>query len=106
TLTTRPVTFAGQHFFVNADAKDGELTAEVLDDKGNALVGLAAADCVAVRADKTKQAVVWKASDLAAAAGKPVRFRFHLRSARLFAFWVSKETTGASGGYVAAGGPG
>jgi hypothetical protein len=49
--------------------------------------------------------VGWKAGDLAAAAGKPVRLRFHLRNARLFAFWVSGGKTGASGGYVAAGGP-
>lgn len=44
--------------------------------------------------------------DLAAAAGKPVRLRFHLKKARLFAFWVSGSKAGASGGYVAAGGPG
>ncbi len=40
------------------------------------------------------------------AGGKPVRFRFHLTSGRLYAFWVSPETSGASQGYVAAGGPG
>jgi len=35
-----------------------------------------------------------------------VRLRFHLRSGRLYAFWVSPDASGASGGYVAAGGPG
>jgi hypothetical protein len=106
TLTTRPVTFSGKHLFVNADARDGELTAEVIGGDGKALAGLSAADCVAVRADRTRQAVGWKAGDLAAAAGRPVRLRFHLRKARLFAFWVSGAKTGASGGYVAGGGPG
>ena len=43
---------------------------------------------------------------LAVVAGKPVRFRFSLKNAKLFAFWVSKQKTGESGGYVAAGGPG
>lgn len=36
----------------------------------------------------------------------PVKFRFHLKKSRLFAFWVSPEKSGASHGYVAAGGPG
>jgi hypothetical protein len=35
-----------------------------------------------------------------------VRFRFTLTNGKLYAFWVSPETTGASHGYVAAGGPG
>ena len=51
-------------------------------------------------------AVTWKAAGLGALAGKPVRFRFHLRNGRLYAFWVSPDASGASHGYVAAGGPG
>jgi hypothetical protein len=35
-----------------------------------------------------------------------VRFRFRLRNGKLYAFWVSPEVSGASHGYVAAGGPG
>jgi hypothetical protein len=31
---------------------------------------------------------------------------FHLKNARLYAFWVSPDETGASGGHLAAGGPG
>jgi hypothetical protein len=105
-LTTRPVRFSGKHLFVNADAKDGELTAEVLDERGQVIEGLTAADCIPARADKTRQAVTWKKADLGAIAGKVVQLRFHLKSARLFAFWVSAQATGASNGYVAAGGPG
>src|SRR5947199_97809 len=41
-----------------------------------------------------------------AAAGKPIKFRFHLKNAKLYAFWVSGQESGASQGYVAAGGPG
>ena len=106
TLTTRPVKFTGQHLFVNADAAGGELVAEVMGENGKVLDGLSAAECIAVQTDKTKQAIVWKAGSLAAAVGKPVRFRFRLKNARLFAFWMSKEKTGASNGFVAAGGPG
>ena len=49
----------------------------------------------------------WKgADDLSALRGRAVHFRFVLRDASLYAFWVSPETSGASHGYVAAGGPG
>ena len=35
-----------------------------------------------------------------------VRLRFHLKKGKLYSFWVSADGDGASGGYVAAGGPG
>ncbi|MBO7654468.1 MAG: hypothetical protein J6U40_06050 [Kiritimatiellae bacterium] len=69
-------------------------------------MGYSADDCRGlVREDAAKRAISWKGGDLSRFAGKPVRFRFRLRVASLFAFWVSKKPTGESGGYVAAGGP-
>ena len=106
-LTTRPVSFKGKYLFVNVDARAGELRAEVLDEKGEVIGPFRAADCTPVGADKTMQRIVWKdAADLARVAGKPVKFRFHLTRGKLYAFWVSPEESGASHGYVAAGGPG
>ena len=91
-LTTRPVTFKGTHLFVNAAAK-GELRAEILDDKGAVIAPFSAQNCVPVTADKTLQAVHWKgADDLSALRGRPVHFRFVLKDASLYAFWVSPET--------------
>jgi len=106
TLTTRPLRFGGTHLFVNADVAAGELTAEVLDERGQVVEGLARADCLPVRTDRTLQPVAWKAGDLTKVAGKPVKFRFHLKGGRLYAFWVSTEKSGASHGYLGAGGPG
>jgi hypothetical protein len=107
TLTTRPVQFRGRHLFVNLDAPAGELRVEVLDEQDKPLAPFSRANCVPVHADQTRAPVRWKgATDLARLAGRPVRFRFHLRKAKLYAFWVSPETAGASHGYVAAGGPG
>jgi hypothetical protein len=106
TLTTRPVRFSGKHLFVNVDAPEGELSVEVLDEEDRGVPGLSRADCVPIRGDRTRQAVVWKKSDLSAVAGKAVRFRFHLKKGSLYSFWVSRQPSGASGGYVAAGGPG
>jgi hypothetical protein len=60
-----------------------------------------------VRGNHTCREVRWQgAGDLAALAGRPVRFRFALTQGQLYAFWVSPEASGASHGYVAAGGPG
>ena len=107
TLTTRPVTFRGKYLFVNIDAPQGELRVEVLDQDGRAIRPFTSANCVPVQADRTLQAVRWQGvDDLSTLAGKPVKFRFHLKSGRIYAFWVSPQQTGASHGYVAAGGPG
>jgi len=107
TLTTRPVLFYGKHLFVNVDADSGELRAEVLDQNGKVVSPFSRDNCIPIRSDKTLQAVHWEgADDLSALAGKPVKFRFHLINSQLYAFWVSPETSGASYGYVAAGGPG
>ncbi len=106
-LTTRPVLFRGKRLFVNLDAPNGELDAEVLDVDGKPIPPFTAANCNKVTGDSTLWQVTWKgASDLSAASGKPVRLRFHVKNGKLYAFWVSPDTTGASHGYVAAGGPG
>jgi hypothetical protein len=107
TLTTRPVKFSGKHLFVNAAAAGGELRAEALDRDGRVIAPFTRDNCEPVRADKTRAAVKWRgAADVSALAGKPVRFRFHLKNVSLYAFWVSADAGGASNGYVAAGGPG
>lgn len=107
TLTTRTVQFTGTHLFVNADVPDGELRVEVLDEHGQPLEPFTLKNCLPVQTNDTLHNVTWNsATDLSAVAGKPVRFRFHLRNGRLFSFWVSSSKTGASGGYVLGGGPG
>jgi hypothetical protein len=106
TLTTRPVRFRGKHLFVNLDAPGGELRVEVLE-KGKAVGPFTREACQPARGDRTRLAVKWKgAGDLAAVAGRAVQLRFHLKRGRLYSFWVSPGATGASHGYVAAGGPG
>lgn len=107
TVTTRPVLFSGARLFVNAACPQGELRAEVLDEAGQAVEPFTLANCEPLSADKTLAPVTWKgAADLSSLAGKPVRFRFALRRGSLFAFWVSRDATGRSDGYVAGGGPG
>lgn len=107
TLTTRPVQFRGKHLFVNLAAPKGELRVEALDRDGSPIKPFTRENCAPLRSDKTLQAVKWKgARDLSPLANQPVKFRFHLKNGALYAFWVSLDTSGASRGYVAAGGPG
>jgi hypothetical protein len=107
TLTTRTLRFRGRHLFVNLSAPKGQLRAEVLDADGKVIAPFSRDNCTPITCDRTLERVQWKgAKDLTALAGKPVKLRFHLSNGRLFAFWVSPEVSGASQGYVAAGGPG
>jgi hypothetical protein len=106
TMLTRSVTFNGKHLFVNADCPQGELRVEVLDASGTVIAPFTKENCEPFRADQTKQAIHWQgADDLSRLRGQVVKFRFHLTNGKLYAFWVSLDNSGASSGYVAAGGP-
>jgi hypothetical protein len=107
TLTTRPVRFNGAHMFVNAAAAGGEVRVEILDAPASEAEKFTAVHCEPVRADSTRATVRWKGvKDLSRLHGLPLRFRFHVRNAALYSFWVSPNESGASRGYVGAGGPG
>ena len=106
-LTTRLVSFKGKHLFVNVNCPKGELRAEVLDKDGNVIAPYTSENCRPFSGDKTRTAVTWKgAADLSTLAGRAVHFRFHLNDGKLYSFWVSPDASGASHGYVSAGGPG
>lgn len=106
-LTTRPVAFRGSQVFVNAATKGGELRVEILDEAGQPIAPYTLANCRAITADSTLEQVAWTgADDVAALRGRTVRFRFTLRQGALYSFWVSRDATGRSDGYVAGGGPG
>ncbi len=118
TLTTRPVKFNGKHLFINADASRGEIRVEVLptifvgrrlvtDKPLDPVEGLDANSCMPMVANATRAEVIWQGGkDLSSLVDTPVQFRFHIKNARLYSFWVSDDPDGASNGYVAAGGPG
>ena len=106
-LVTRPVKFNGKYLFVNIAATGGELRVEVLNKAGLPIAQFSRERCIPIAVDKTLAAVTWKgAEDLSDLTGRPVRFRFYLTNGSLYSFWVSPDKSGASYGYVAAGGPG
>jgi hypothetical protein len=107
TVTTRPVTFSGKHLFVNADVPKGTLRAEVLDLNGNPVEPFTLKNSISFTGDSTLTQLRWKGGDdLTPLAGRPVRFRFQIENGKLYSFWVSRDATGRSDGYVAGGGPG
>lgn len=107
TLTTRPVIFSGKRLFMNVDAPNGRLRAEVLDEKGEPIEPFTLGNCRPLSTDSTLVSITWNTgSDLSKLSGRPVRFRFELQNGSLYAFWVSRDVTGRSDGYIAGGGPG
>ncbi|HBJ87983.1 MAG TPA: hypothetical protein DDZ88_29825 [Verrucomicrobiales bacterium] len=97
-LTTRVVKFKGKHLFVNVN---GEVRVEVLDEAGKVIRSSNVA-----AGDQTKLRIDWSdGSDLSDRVGRGVKFRFHLTTGSLYAFWVTSDEKGSSNGYVGAGGP-
>jgi hypothetical protein len=105
-LLTRPLTFTGEHFFVNADLRGGELRVEILDESGQVIAPFSRDRCVAATGDGTKLPITWAQGSLRSLAGRTVRVRFVMTRGRLFSFWISRWPSGESNGCVAAGGPG
>lgn len=106
-LVSRKITFKGRYLFVNVDCPTGELKVEILNDKNEVIPGFSSKECRSVATNATSQLISWETGDdLKSLVGKTVKFKFRLSDGKLFAFWVSAERSGSSGGYVAAGGPG
>jgi hypothetical protein len=93
--------------FANVNAPEGELRAEALDLDGTPIEPFTLQNCRPLSCDTTLHQITWQdGDDLSALSGKPIRLRFRLTNGKLFAFWISPDRSGASHGYVAAGGPG
>jgi hypothetical protein len=104
TLTTRLLEFDGRYLFVNVDCPDGELRAELLDERGRVMKPYTLENCEPIQADATLASLKWNgAPEVTPPVGEPVRIRFSLRNGGLYSFWFSDKSSGTSGGYLAAG---
>jgi len=84
-LTTKPLTFAGSKLAVNLASK-GPTRVELQDAAGKPLPGFALNDCLPIADDAIDHVVRWKSGDdLSKLAGRPVRLRFVLKEADLYA---------------------
>jgi hypothetical protein len=107
-LLTRNIRFSGSYLFVNADVKSGELLAQVEDLNGKPIKPFTFENCVSFKGDSTIENISWKNADnLSQFANKPVKIKFKIKGeGKLYSFWISKDNSGRSDGYVGGGGKG
>jgi hypothetical protein len=89
-LLTRPLIFAGGSLSVNAETSAfGAFQVEIQDLHGKPLPGFTLDECEPIFGDSLDYTVRWKSAaggDLRGLEGRPVRLRFLLRDADLYAF--------------------
>ncbi len=87
-LVTKPLIFEGKELVMNyATSAAGSLQVEIQDTGGRPIPGFGLADSPEIYGDRIDGKVTWKSgADLGPLAGKPVRLRFVLKDADLYAF--------------------
>lgn len=87
-ILTPKLKFAGNRLYLNADCAGlGEIWVEIQDADGTAFPGYSMDEAVSIDRNGTAQEIWWKnGPDAGGLAGQPVRLRFRMRSAKLYAF--------------------
>ena len=90
---TPPFEFAGNRLQLNVDCGAmGEAWVELQDETGEPLPGYTLEDAVSVDRNGIAQEVWWRGGpDLGSLAGRPVRMRIRMRSAKLYAFQFAES---------------
>jgi len=88
-VLTKPLVFEGTDLYLNLDAARGEARVEVLSADRTTVPGFEREACIPLSDNSTNLPVKWQGNaKIADLSGRPVRFKIHLRNARLYAFWV------------------
>ena len=87
-FTTKPITFQGGRLSLNfSTSAAGAIRVEIQIADGRPIDGFSLKDCSEVFGDDLDRTVAWKhGSDVSKLAGRPVRLRFTLSDADLYAF--------------------
>lgn len=87
TLVTKPLKFAGDELEINySTSAAGQILVELQDSAGKPLPGFTLEDCEPIYGDHIARIVKWKqGSDVSSLTGKPVRIRFDMQDADLYA---------------------
>lgn len=85
---TRPVRFSGSELRLNfATSAVGSVRVEIQAAGGQPVPGFSFADCPEIYGDEIDHPVAWKSDgNLSRLAGTPIRLRFVLKDADLYAF--------------------
>lgn len=86
-VETIPLQFPNVTLEINADARKGQIGVEVLTADGQVQPGFSIEDCVHLTEDNIRHSVQWKSAKLANAK-QPLRLRFILNCAKLYAFRI------------------
>jgi len=87
-LITKPIVFTGSKLLLNVDASaTGEVRVEIQDEDGRPFNKFDLNNCDAIHANSCSKVVSWNAlCDLKDLSGKPIKLRFLIRNAKLYAF--------------------
>ncbi|MCW5849131.1 MAG: hypothetical protein KIT87_03530 [Anaerolineae bacterium] len=93
-MTTHPLTFSGSELVLNyATSAAGSVRVEVQDEQGQPLPGYSLDECVEMYGDEIKAAVRWQSgASVGALQGRPVRLRFALADADVYALQFAVST--------------
>lgn len=85
-MVTKPLRFSGNRLLLNfSTSSSGDLCIEIQDTSGNPIPGFTLDDCELIIGDEIDRPVTWAGGDLQKLAGQPVRLRFVMRDADLYA---------------------
>jgi hypothetical protein len=92
-LLTRPLRFEGNRLTLNfSTSAAGSIRVEIQDATGQPLPGFTLDDAIETIGNEIERTVEWKCGgDLSSLAGQPVRLRFVMQDADLFALRFAKE---------------
>jgi hypothetical protein len=97
-LITQKFVCTGDELFINADARDGAIKVEVLDEKGRPFKSFEAKSCSPIKGDTLEQEdagwVKWKnAPSLERLQGKQIQLRFELKHTSIYSFRLADKKT-------------
>jgi hypothetical protein len=90
-LKTPPVRFEGKHLVLNVNTSSaGSVKVEILGEDDKPVPGFSLGESDMIMANNVRHVVTWnQKDDVSSLAGKPVRLKFAMRSAKLYAFQFS-----------------
>ena len=91
--------FEGDHLELNIDTSAAGLArVGILDQTGTGIPGFGLDDCDDIFINDVAHVVTWKGNqNLSSLAGKPIRLRFQMRAAKLYAFQFPKNAPNSGG---------
>ena len=85
-MTTKLLKCSGNGLEINADASNGFIKVEVLDEQGEVVPGYSLDDCDAYSKDEVRGRVTWGGKDLYGLLDRPIRLVFQMQMAKFYAF--------------------